>query len=50
MGRKRKVGRPKGSKSSKRDTIVGCSKVKIYRMRKGRIQEVVGYKHRACID
>lgn len=45
MGRHRKPGRPKGSK---KDPIVGCSKVRVYRMRKGRIQKIEGFKHKAC--
>lgn len=48
MTRHKKPGRPKGSKT---ESIYGCArKVTVYRRRKGRIQKVKGYKHKACFD
>lgn len=49
MARHRKPGRPKGSKS-KKDNIVGCSKLRIYRRVKGRIVKATGVKHKACLE
>ncbi len=46
MGRKRKVGRPRGQ--VKYAKTVGCSKVTIYRRRKGRIQKIKGFKYKTC--
>lgn len=47
MGRHRKPGRPKGSKT-KYKPIYGCSDVTVYRRHKGRIQKVTGKKHKGC--
>ena len=51
MGRTRKPGRPKGSKTKARyKPIYGCAKkLTVYVRRKGRIQKIKGYKHKACV-
>ncbi len=46
MGRHKKVGRPKGQTKYREPT--GCSKLTIYRRRKGRIQKIKGFKHKTC--
>ena len=49
MGRTRKVGRPK--KRKQLDPIYGCArKLTVYVRRKGRIQKIKGYKHKACVE
>ena len=52
MGRHRKHGRPKGTKTKARyKPIYGCErKVTVYVKRKGRIQKIKGYKHRTCVE
>lgn len=48
MARHRRVGRPTGTTKDKQ--IVGCSKVHVYRMVKGKVVKTTGYKHKACIN
>ncbi len=50
MPRHRKPGRPKGSKV-KYKSVYGCTKkLTVYVRRKGRIQKVKGYRHKACVE
>ena len=44
VGRHRKVGRPKGSKSR-----IECVTRSVYRKRKGRIVKVTGKNKRSCV-
>ncbi len=46
MGKHRKVGRPKGSKSRKKS---GCKTLTVYRRVKGRIVKVRGVNRKTCL-
>ncbi len=47
MGRHRKAGRPKGSKSGK--AKISCKNVTAYKRRHGRIVDVHGVNKRTCL-
>lgn len=48
MARPKKVGRSKSK--TRYQPIYGCArKLTVYRMRKGRVQKVKGFKHKACV-
>jgi len=51
---KRKVGRPKGSKSKKtkkvsKKPVTGCKNVTAYVRRKGRIKKINGVNKKTCL-